>query len=220
MYLASNRLPYDSSTSNLRDLGNQSIFDYLLNVDVPARQAADAIVPEMAEHPNLHMHLGFGTADALHMDVDSQLRLDSSMTRTRTKLSLNTSREFVANPDKRSAYNVGKGPADSAVPQYIDNLYSSPSRGNGGNLLQQDDEHEHLAATIHHPNLESTATCNKKCKQLTERDFTAYTMTPLIGSMRDFIANDVPLNVHAIGENSRDSFRGGDGQVQQNQRFQ
>ena len=38
MYLADSRLPYDVATTDNRELGNRSIFDYVLNVDLPRGQ--------------------------------------------------------------------------------------------------------------------------------------------------------------------------------------
>ena len=100
MYLAPNRLPYDANAADFKDLGNRSISDYVLNRDIPRGTDALNRSSERLEHPNLHLNLGYGTADASVMDVDSTLRLDSSSTRTRTKLSLNSTRDFVANPNK------------------------------------------------------------------------------------------------------------------------
>jgi hypothetical protein len=178
MYLAANRLPYDTNAADFKDLGNRSIADYVLNVDIPrGTQDLDRLNRnERLDHPNLHLNLGYGTADASVMDVDSSLRLDSSSTRTRTKLSLNSTRDFVANP------NMNK--------QIID--YASKVND---------------ASNKNDVRLVPTTSCDRSCKTLTEANFGSYTFAPLIKEMREFIDKDVPLDFYAIGSNSRDSFR-------------
>lgn len=178
-FLGHSRLPDDGDARTMRDLGNRSIVDYVLNVDVPRRAAVD--VDFMTRNPNMRARDGVGFCDPDHIDTDSKLRLDSGVTHTRSRIPLQR-REFVAAPDYRS---VGAGGDE----------YRAAHRLPPGERAISTDE--------------PLQTPQRQAKRETaETDFARLRLTPLLPTMREFIANDVPLSgSFSIGEPSRDVLR-------------
>ena len=77
------------------DLQNISIFDYVINHDVPRQGKVD--IDFLATNPNMNVWDGYGTVDATAIDTESRLKLDASSTHGRSRNALSV-REFYASP--------------------------------------------------------------------------------------------------------------------------
>jgi hypothetical protein len=178
-YLSSSRIDDVGS----RNLGNRSIADYILHVDVPRRSHIDL---EFMTQNSLHVRDGYGYCDATAIDTDSTLRLDSSVTNTRSRKPL-----------------LLKAP--EPLPRQRDQ--------GDARVLQQDIHYARIFDSAEKRDERPDPTripfeqrSNRSSKgQAAEADFTQFTMTPLLPVMHNYISNDVPGdNFIAIGQPSRD----------------
>ena len=203
-YLANNKLIDDGDDQRSRQLGNRSIFDYVLNLDVPRHRSVD--VDFQTSNTNLFVRDGYGVCDASVIDTDSKLRLDSSVTHTRSKFPLVT-RAFVANPLVHT----------SASTLYYSDNQPTDSRHSLESSHQQ--QHQHQQQPLPLPErdvgaLSSESTRgNGECWKGDSAEtsfFEKYTRTPLVPSMQAFVSADVPdVGFVSIGQPSRDLLKRG-----------
>ena len=79
-------MEFENQTRDFRygnDLENRSIFDYVINADMPRRDKMD--IEFLARNPSMNARDGYGSSSSLSIDVESQLRLDSTVTHTRAR---------------------------------------------------------------------------------------------------------------------------------------
>ena len=163
-----------------RDIGNQSIFRYVLNDDLPARSKPD--VDFLARNPSLNVSTdGYGTSSPAVVDTESMLKLDSTQTHTRSKITLSP-REHQANP--ASFYAT-----------------STTSEHGSGDEWRDPRSWQALAGESTSRKTETTTMTPD------ERSFEAYTRTPFVPMMHAFVCNDVPLDHLAIGQSSKDIYQ-------------
>ncbi len=204
-YLANNKLIDDGSDQHSRQLGNRSIFDYVLNLDVPRHRHVD--VDFLTSNTNLFVRDGYGTCDASVIDTDSTLRLDSSVTHTRTRFPLVT-RAFVAHPMMSTSASTLYQEDNPA----IDSRNTLASRHD-----HQHKEHKPAERRKTHERdvavLTSESTRGSECHKGASAEtsfFEKYTKTPYLPCMQAFVSNDVPdVGFISIGQPSRDLLKRG-----------
>jgi hypothetical protein len=167
-----------------KDLGNTSIFRYVINEDLPGRMPLD--VDFLARNPSMNASDGYGTSSPDVVDTESMLKLDSTVTHTRSRVQLST-REYVSNPVNRF-HRRARDDDDDDDWRNPRSWQALSGESTSRKAMVNDRTAGHAEVTP------------------TERSFEGFTQTPFVPMMQAFVCNDVPLDQVPIGQSSKDIF--------------